>query len=296
MEDILKVIFRLISIATECGNIAIRLKDKMDYPLYSYSGYGDDFIAAKNSIVDSGSEEFALRECLCGQVIMGYNDTVRAYFTKAGSYWQNRISDERLKELKKNLDDIRKNSCPEIFNSLALVPLKNEDHNVGLFHVSDEKADMLDEATVIKLEALADDTYELIQSIVKNKTSSKNDIKVLVAEDDEAICRVLSRRLESSSIDFHVEHNGLEAFKYLSRNRVDLLVTDVQMPGLSGFQLIRKVRAEFGIYGPKIMIFSSRAYEIDDKFIETNRINRVLYKDSANIRNISATIKEVASG
>ncbi|MGA0558534.1 response regulator transcription factor [Larkinella sp. VNQ87] len=71
----------------------------------------------------------------------------------------------------------------------------------------------------------------------------ENQYHVLVVEDDTYIRKVLRHTLKS---DFEVTTltNGIEAMDWLeSGNAVDIIITDLQMPYLSGQDLIRTIRA-----------------------------------------------------
>ncbi|MEI9937576.1 MAG: chemotaxis protein CheB [Pseudomonadota bacterium] len=68
--------------------------------------------------------------------------------------------------------------------------------------------------------------------------------KVLIAEDDALLSKLLETALRPSFPDLTLVRDGLEALQHLKRHRVDVLVTDWMMPGLDGIELIRRVRAE----------------------------------------------------
>ena len=74
-----------------------------------------------------------------------------------------------------------------------------------------------------------------------NKTAKK----ILIAEDEEDHARILSALFKHAG--FHVDRakDGLDAYAIvISENRPDLLITDVRMPGLTGFELLDKLKKE----------------------------------------------------
>lgn len=68
---------------------------------------------------------------------------------------------------------------------------------------------------------------------------------ILIVDDEPRVAFFLSKTLERSPDDYRISvaHSGEEALEVLSRSSVDLLVTDLRMPGISGLELIRWVRA-----------------------------------------------------
>lgn len=66
---------------------------------------------------------------------------------------------------------------------------------------------------------------------------------VLIVEDDPDLCEALSDTLELEGYRVLAAHNGTEALAKLGRNRVKLVVSDVQMPVMDGFELLRNINA-----------------------------------------------------
>jgi two-component system chemotaxis sensor kinase CheA len=68
---------------------------------------------------------------------------------------------------------------------------------------------------------------------------------VVLIADDSIVTRTLEKNvLESAGYDVLVASDGGEAWNALETNRVDVLVSDVEMPLLDGFALTEKVRNE----------------------------------------------------
>ncbi|MBD5145853.1 MAG: response regulator transcription factor [Ruminococcus sp.] len=76
---------------------------------------------------------------------------------------------------------------------------------------------------------------------------------VLVCEDDKNIRRLMSEYLIRSGYTVTECENGAEALESFGQNHVDLLITDIMMPGMDGFELVRELR-EAGFDTPVLMI------------------------------------------
>jgi two-component system, sensor histidine kinase and response regulator len=67
---------------------------------------------------------------------------------------------------------------------------------------------------------------------------------VLVVDDDPQILRMLTEVLTKRGFGVDVAHDGEEAFGRALEHPPDLLVTDVMMPKLDGWSLVRKLRLD----------------------------------------------------
>ena len=68
-------------------------------------------------------------------------------------------------------------------------------------------------------------------------------IKILVVEDDLDLNRLVSSSLRNQGYEVTSAFNGLEGLNHIENNKVDLLLTDVMMPKMNGFELAENVRA-----------------------------------------------------
>ena len=86
--------------------------------------------------------------------------------------------------------------------------------------------------------------------------------RVLLVDDDPQLLDVLSLHFEDAGHEVLCAADGLSAWAELARSRPDLVVSDVNMPGLDGFSLCRRMR-EAGDATPLILL-TARDGEIDE--------------------------------
>lgn len=67
--------------------------------------------------------------------------------------------------------------------------------------------------------------------------------KILIVEDDRHLLEVVEWKLRSCGYFVSTAENGAMGLQALSMERVDLVLTDFQMPGFDGFELLRRARA-----------------------------------------------------
>ncbi len=67
---------------------------------------------------------------------------------------------------------------------------------------------------------------------------------ILAADDSEPIRRLVIMVLANSGHTVEVVNDGLEALESFERSRFDLVVTDINMPRMTGFELVRQIRTK----------------------------------------------------
>ncbi len=85
--------------------------------------------------------------------------------------------------------------------------------------------------------------------------------RILVIEDDLAILRGLRDNLEYESYEVYTATNGEQGYVMIQKHHPHLIVLDLMMPKMSGYELCRKVRSE-GIATP-ILMLTARSEEAD---------------------------------
>ena len=66
--------------------------------------------------------------------------------------------------------------------------------------------------------------------------------RVLVVDDEPQIRRVLRSTLAARGYEVHDARNGEDALEYLRQNRLDLVLLDINMPGMGGLATCREIR------------------------------------------------------
>jgi DNA-binding response OmpR family regulator len=80
---------------------------------------------------------------------------------------------------------------------------------------------------------------------------------VVVADDDAGIRRLVARHLGRLGCDVLEARDGEEAVRLALEHEPDLLVLDVSMPGLSGYEVMRKLRTRLPTRVPVLLISGS---------------------------------------
>lgn len=68
--------------------------------------------------------------------------------------------------------------------------------------------------------------------------------QVLIVDDDLEMCAMLQEYLSKERFEVEVAHDGTSALRRLERHKADIVLLDVSMPNLGGFDVLRQLRAE----------------------------------------------------
>jgi DNA-binding response OmpR family regulator len=98
---------------------------------------------------------------------------------------------------------------------------------------------------------------------------------ILIVDDEPRVAFILSKALERADHEYKVSiaHSGEEALEALNRSQVDLLITDLRLPGISGLELMRWVRAS----SPRTRAILITAYGNDEVEAEARRLEAYRY-------------------
>jgi CheY-like chemotaxis protein len=103
--------------------------------------------------------------------------------------------------------------------------------------------------------------------------------KILVAEDNWVMANILRFNLERTGFEVRVASSGTEAAELLRQNRFDMLLSDYQMPGMSGEELCRHVRQDQRHAQIPVVLISAKGYELDTERLTTElSLAKVLFK------------------
>jgi len=96
------------------------------------------------------------------------------------------------------------------------------------------------QAATSKLE-LKNDKIHQNQTRSKDARATKKGTRILLAEDDKDNRNILKIMLEKMGYNVDVAKDGLEAWEKFQANKYEVVISDIQMPGLNGIKLLKKI-------------------------------------------------------
>lgn len=115
-------------------------------------------------------------------------------------------------------------------------------------------------------------------------------ILVLVVDDSVTTRHMEQNLLEHMGYSVLTAADGLEAWKILEQRSVDAVLTDVEMPGMDGLELTRRIRARNDLDGLPVIAVSNRTAEADLEAGYLAGVDAYLRKDRFSQRELGATL------
>jgi CheY-like chemotaxis protein len=86
-----------------------------------------------------------------------------------------------------------------------------------------------------------------------------SNLTIVVVEDHDDARRYLGLFLDRLGANVVLASNGFEGLEATRKSRPNLVVSDIQMPGMNGFELLREIRA-FGSEGGSVPVIAMTAF------------------------------------
>jgi two-component system alkaline phosphatase synthesis response regulator PhoP len=102
--------------------------------------------------------------------------------------------------------------------------------------------------------------------------------RVLVVDDEIHIVHVVAIKLRNNGYEVETANNGAEAYEYACRNKPDIIVTDFQMPTMTGMELVEKLRQNEDTKNIPIIMLTARSFAIPKERQEQLKISNCLSK------------------
>ena len=293
-DDLIRVFFQILAVSLATARIAVRIKnEKNQIPFFKWMGMDEEFIRQENETAVSTSLDDREDPCLCYAVLKSEHGAIKDHCTEHGSFISNDYQND-MKRLEAKGHSYANGCARQGFQSLGLIPFSSGDKKVsGLFHLADMSKGIFNPEKISNNEQIVKYFLQMllrIDSFVQTQAAKK--MKILIAEDDEAIALLVRKVLDRAGYSCVIAANGKLALDHLSVNRIDLLITDINMPLIDGTELIRSVRDRYGIYGPRIVVLTAMKPGVDPEFMENYSVSALLHKPLDSIFEIGRVVRE----
>ncbi len=133
-------------------------------------------------------------------------------------------------------------------------------------------------AKKVELEKLIRNSFQkLTMPSGFEKALTKEKLKVLVIDDDDFQCVLLKKILSEAGFAVHTALSGEAGLSYLDNNKVDIVLLDVMMPGLSGIDTLRQLKNDPELADiPVIMVSGHHEKEVVLDCIMLGAVNYIV--------------------
>lgn len=102
-----------------------------------------------------------------------------------------------------------------------------------------------------------------LDSKVLGNNTMRDQRRILVVDDAEDLVELLQYNLSRAGFQVRTAANGREALELINRERPDLVILDLMMPGISGGEVLRRLRGEPDTKNLPVILLTAKGEESD---------------------------------
>jgi len=133
-------------------------------------------------------------------------------------------------------------------------------------------------------------------SAVSALTAERPDPHALVIEDDQAMRRVLRRNLEGGGWSVEEAENGLVGLERMAARVPDLVLLDLMMPIMDGFEFMERLRADDRFAGVPVVVLTAKDLSGEEKAFLYSRTQSVIQKGSKDREELLCLVGRLLAG
>ena len=95
----------------------------------------------------------------------------------------------------------------------------------------------------------------------------KNSITILVVDDELMMRNLLEKILVRDGYNVKTAENGQDALEVLKREKIDIVISDMKMPEMNGFDLLKIIKKEYPRIGMIMMTAYGDTYTVKDALL-----------------------------
>ena len=99
--------------------------------------------------------------------------------------------------------------------------------------------------------------------MLNNEDFVSHKHRILLIEDSKQSAALIKLTMENANLKLHVEVDGINGYRSIEREKPDLVILDVMLPGLHGFDIVRKVKNNPSLRHIPMIILSEKSEELD---------------------------------
>ncbi|MFA6525797.1 MAG: response regulator [Candidatus Buchananbacteria bacterium] len=122
---------------------------------------------------------------------------------------------------------------------------------------------------------------------------SENKCKIALIEDEKDLAEIYSMRLVMDGIETVVINDSAKAIDVLKQETPDLVLLDVMMPEIDGFELFVKIRKDKDLKKIKVYIWSNLTQKKDQEKAQKLGVNGYLIKSDYTPATLAQKVKEI---
>lgn len=122
--------------------------------------------------------------------------------------------------------------------------------------------------------------------------AAKHPKKILVVEDETFLVKIYAVKLRAEGFEVDIATDGVEAVKMVEADKPDLILLDLVLPKMNGFEALEKIKSKPANKDIPVIVLSNLSQEEDIKRAQTLGATIYLVKADFSIQDIVSKIKE----
>ncbi len=120
--------------------------------------------------------------------------------------------------------------------------------------------------------------------------------KILLVEDEPLLSNLLKQRLEKEGMEVTQAHDGEEALTFLRASKPDLIILDIILPKVSGFEVLQFLQSDPQLEKAPVIIASNLGQEADVNKGKGLGAVQYFVKAKMSIEDLVGEVKKAVSG
>lgn len=124
-------------------------------------------------------------------------------------------------------------------------------------------------------------------------------VKILVCDDEAHILHVVATKLKNNGYQVVTAADGEEGLELARQHKPDLVITDYQMPFLSGLELCARLRSDPATSSIPVIMLTARGFSMGEEDLKNTNVQRVLPKPFSPrevLKSVEEILKTTAAG
>ena len=130
---------------------------------------------------------------------------------------------------------------------------------------------------------------------LKSDASGSAKIKIVIAEDDKFLSKVLSNKFRRDNYEVFIASDGIEAGNKIRTEMPDIVLLDLIMPNKNGFEILEEIKAEKQFKDLPIIVLSNLGQKSDIARSKKLGAADYLVKSNLSINAVVEKVKETLS-
>ena len=149
----------------------------------------------------------------------------------------------------------------------------------------------------ISPEDVLSEVDHLVSTFRKEQNASPHAVlrnkRILWVEDDKFLGNILKKRFSGYDALVDLARSGEEAFLFLAKNTPNIIVLDLVLPGMSGFEILKKIRDDVSLTKVPVVIFSNLNQSADIERAHILGAQKFFVKAAVSLDQITKEVEEL---